>query len=89
ADARANDEPRAYELAWRSSAIGQDLHKVRNVKPLWSKFGTIGGVVLGAIDMWTNELFKFSLFGTLKHGKPDHATLKPIAEVKPIVYPKP
>jgi electron-transferring-flavoprotein dehydrogenase len=25
----------------------------------------------------------------LKHGKPDNATLKPLAEVKPIVYPKP
>ena len=89
ADARAHDEPRAYELAWRSSAIGQDLYKVRNVKPLWSKFGTIGGVVLGAIDMWTNELFNVSLFGTLKHGKPDYATLKPLSEVTPITYPKP
>jgi electron-transferring-flavoprotein dehydrogenase len=88
-DGRAHDEPLAYELAWRSSAIGQDLYKVRNVKPLWSKLGTIGGVMLGGIDMWTNELFGFSFFGTLKHGKPDSATLKPIAEVKPIVYPKP
>ncbi|QCK88243.1 electron transfer flavoprotein-ubiquinone oxidoreductase [Phreatobacter aquaticus] len=88
-DGRAHDEPLAYELAWRSSAIGQDLYKVRNVKPLWSKLGTIGGVMLGGIDMWTNELFGFSFFGTLKHGKPDSATLKPIADVKPIVYPKP
>ena len=36
-----------------------------------------------------NELFGFSLFGTLKHGKPDYATLKPLDEVKPIAYPKP
>jgi electron-transferring-flavoprotein dehydrogenase len=88
-DGRAHDEPLAYELAWRSSAIGADLYKVRNVKPLWSKLGTIGGVALGGIDMWTNELFGFSFFGTMKHRKPDSATLKPIAEVKPIVYPKP
>ena len=46
-------------------------------------------MTLGGFDMWTNELFGVSLFGTLKHGKPDNDTLKPLAEVKPIVYPKP
>ena len=41
---RANDELVEYENAWRGSAVGNDLHRVRNVKPLWSKFGTIVGV---------------------------------------------
>ena len=86
---RANDEVSSYDEAWRSSLVGQDLYRVRNVKPLWSRFGTMVGVGLGGLDMWTNELFGFSLFGTLKHGKPDHASLKPISEVEPIVYPKP
>ncbi|MDP3544910.1 MAG: electron transfer flavoprotein-ubiquinone oxidoreductase [Phreatobacter sp.] len=86
---RAHDELASYEAAWRSSAIGKDLWTVRNVKPLWSKFGTIGGVVLGGIDMWINALIGVSPFGTLKHGKADFATLKPIDQVKPIVYPKP
>ena len=31
----------------------------------------------------------FSLFGTLRHGKPDFATLKPAAKCAPIAYPKP
>ena len=31
----------------------------------------------------------FSLFGTLRHGKPDAQTLKPAAECTPIAYPKP
>ena len=62
---------------------------MRNVKPLWSKFGTYIGIALGGLDMWTNQLFGLSLFGTLKHGKPDYATLKPLKDVKPIVYPKP
>ena len=53
--------------------IGKDLKQVRNVKPLWSQFGTMIGVALGGLDMWTNTLFGFSLFGTLKHGKPDYA----------------
>ena len=86
---RTNDELTAYEAAWRSSEIGADLYKVRNVKPLWSRLGLVAGVGLGGLDMWTNELFKMSFFGTLKHGKPDSQTLKPISEVAPIVYPKP
>ena len=74
-EGRMNDELRDYEAGWRFSAIGRDLRKVRNVKPLWSKFGTWMGIGLGALDMWTNDLFGFSIFGTLGHGKPDHATL--------------
>jgi electron-transferring-flavoprotein dehydrogenase len=85
---RANDELADYEAAWRSSAIGPDLWKVRNAKPLWSRFGTFLGIALGGIDMWTNTL-GFSLFGTLGHGKSDSATLKPAAQCEPIAYPKP
>jgi electron-transferring-flavoprotein dehydrogenase len=85
---RAKDELSGYEAAWRSSDIGRDLWPVRNVKPLWSKLGTMVGVALGGLDMWTNTL-GFSLFGTLSHGKPDAATLKPASRFKPIAYPKP
>ena len=70
ASGRANDELVAYEEAWRGSDIGRDLHKVRNVKPLLSRLGLTGGMALGSLDMWTNELAGVSLFGTLKHGKP-------------------
>jgi electron-transferring-flavoprotein dehydrogenase len=86
---RAHDELAGYEAGWRNSEIGRDLKLVRNVKPLWSRFGTWLGIPLGALDMWTNELFGFSVFGTLKHGKRDSESLKPISEVKPITYPKP
>ncbi len=85
---RAHDELASYEAAWRASPIGHDLWRVRNAKPLWSKLGTTVGVALGGVDMWTNT-FGFSLFGTLPHGKPDFATLKPAAECRPIAYPKP
>lgn len=88
AEGRAHDEVSAYDAAWRTSDIGKDLKPVRNVKPLLSKFGTKLGIALGGFDMWTNELFGFSLFGTLKHGKPDYACLKPLSQVTPIVYPK-
>jgi electron-transferring-flavoprotein dehydrogenase len=86
---RAHDELQGYEDAWRGSDIGRDLKKVRNVKPLWSRLGTLGGVALGGFDMWMNTLFGFSLFGTLKHGKPDFATLEPAEKHSPISYPKP
>jgi electron-transferring-flavoprotein dehydrogenase len=85
---RAGDELAEYEAAWRSSDVGRDLRRVRNVKPLWSKFGTALGVALGGLDMWTNTL-GFSLFGTLAHGKPDSDTLDPAARFSPIAYPKP
>ena len=86
---RRNDELASYEEAWRASAIGDDLRRVKNVKPLWSRFGTFPGVALGALDMWSNQLFGGSPFGTLGHGKPDHASLKPIEAVKRITYAKP
>ena len=85
---RSGDELSSYEQSWRSSSIGHDLWRVRNAKPLWSKFGTLGGVALGGLDMWTNVL-GFSLFGTRKHGKPDYATLAPAAKCQPIAYAKP
>jgi len=85
---RAHDELSSYEAAWRASPIGRDLWRVRNAKPLWSKLGTLAGIALAGFDMWTNT-FGFSLLGTLKHGKPDSATLKPAAQCRPIAYPKP
>ena len=88
-EGRAQDEVASYEAAWRGSDIGRDLKKVRNVKPLWSRFGSAIGIPLGGLDMWTNELFGVSLFGTLKHGKADFAGLKNLSDVKPIAYPRP
>ena len=85
---RANDELSEYEIAWRDSPVGKDLYPVRNVKPLWSKFGTVLGVMLGGFDMWCNTL-GFSLFGTQKHRKPDRATLDPAKVHQPFSAPKP
>ncbi len=89
ASGRANDEVTEIEADWRGSDIGKDLKRVRNVKPLWSKFGTGLGILLGGLDMWTNQLFGLSVFGTMKHGKTDAASLEPASKHKPIAYPKP
>jgi electron-transferring-flavoprotein dehydrogenase len=85
---RQGDELVEYEAAFRRSWVHEDLRKVQNVKPMWSKLGLIGGLALGGLDMWMNELFGMGL-GRWRHGKPDHATLKKASESKPIAYPKP
>ncbi len=87
-DGRSGDELTAYTEAYEKSAVYKDLKRVRNVKPFWSKFGTMIGLAFGGIDMWMNNL-GIGLPFTLKHGKPDSATLKKAADCKPIDYPKP
>ncbi len=86
---REQDELTAYDTEWRESEIGNDLKKVRNAKPLWSKYGTPLGIMLGGIDMWCTSLFNWSPFGTMKHGKTDAAALEPAAKHEKIDYPKP
>ena len=85
---RSGDTLDDYQKAYENSWVYADLKKVKNVKPMWSKLGLLGGAILGAADMWLNTLFGFGL-GTWKHGKADYATLKPAAASKPISYPKP
>ncbi len=87
---RAHDEVTAYEAAVRDGDIGRDLKRVRNSKPMWSKFGTVVGVPLGGVDMWFRTIFAgWSPFGTWRHGKSDAKSLKPASMFKPIAYPKP
>jgi electron-transferring-flavoprotein dehydrogenase len=86
---RQHDELDEYDEGWRKSEIGRDLMPVRNVKPLWSRFGLTLGVPLGGFDMWMNELFGFSLFGTLKHGHSDAHATYPLTYDAPISYAKP
>ena len=85
---RSRDVLEAYPEAVRASVMAKELKKVRNVKPLWSRLGTRLGVVLGGIDMWLNTIFPF-LSHTLKHLRPDYATLHKAATEKPIEYEKP
>ena len=86
---RAGDALTAYEAEVRNGAIGRDLKKVRNVKPLWSRFGLIASLVAGGFDMWTLSLFGVSLFGTIKHGKTDAAATGEARDFAPITYAKP
>ncbi len=85
---RSGDELLAYEERVRTGPIAADLKRARNVKPLLSRFGTLKGTLLGGFDMWLNTI-STSLSPTLKHHKPDYASLKPAKECKPIQYLKP
>lgn len=86
----APDGLSSYDAAWRSSSIGRDLKPVRNVKPLWSRLGTVLGMAVGGFDMWVTTLCGgWSPFGALPHRKADWQTLRPAAEFRPISYPKP
>jgi electron-transferring-flavoprotein dehydrogenase len=88
-EGRAHDRLEAYEEAVRSGDIARDLQPVRNVKPLWSRFGTFIGFALGGLDMWINTFIRGGLGFTLKHKKPDYATLERAQNTAPIAYPKP
>jgi electron-transferring-flavoprotein dehydrogenase len=87
---RAGDELVEYERAYETSWVHKELKQVRNVKPLWSRYGTFPGIGFAGFDMWTTSLLRgFSFMGTLKHGKTDAAATGLAKDFKPIVYPKP
>jgi electron-transferring-flavoprotein dehydrogenase len=87
---RAHDKLDAYEKDVRTGDIARDLKPVRNMKPLWSRFGTFVGVALGGTDLWLNTIISGVGLGyTLKHGKTDAAATGKAADFKPIVYPRP
>ena len=85
---RSGDELVAYEADVRGGPIAADLKKVRNVKPLWSKYGLVASLLLGGADMWANT-FGLTILGTLKHGKNDAESTGLAKDYQPIDYPKP
>ena len=85
---RSGDVLEGYTTELKEGPIGQDLKKVRNVKPIWSKRGLVASLTLGGFDMWTNTL-GFSLFGTVGHGKSDAEATGEASKFEPIEYPKP
>ncbi len=85
---REGDSLDAYDRELREGPVGRDLRRVRNVKPLWSRYGLTASMAGGGLDMWLARL-GLTAFGTLKHGKSDAAATGRAAEFKPIDYPKP
>lgn len=83
---RAHDRLETLAPKVLATGIEMELRAVRNVKPLWSRFGTVAGVALAGIELWTTALFGRSLLGTLNHARPDFAALEPKAGVSAKTY---
>jgi electron-transferring-flavoprotein dehydrogenase len=89
ATGRAHDRLEDLPQRVLDTGIGVELRRVRNVKPLWSRFGTTLGVLLGGVDMWAQTLLRISPFGTLKHKKADADALWPVSATGEKVYARP
>jgi electron-transferring-flavoprotein dehydrogenase len=87
---REGDELVGYAQAVERGPIAADLKPVRNVKPMWSRWGMVPSLALGGLDMWINSLTgNRSPFGTMRHGKTDAEATGPAERFAPIDYPKP
>jgi len=74
-----------YQEAVRTSWLGKELKKVRNIRPSF-KWGMWGGLAYSALEAY---VFRGASPWTLGHAEADHATLKPANESPRIAYPKP
>lgn len=85
---RSHDCLGEYPTALRHSRVWRDLHAVRNVKPMLSRFGTTLGMLFGGVEMWLAAA-GVSLPWTLRHQQADHACTRPAADMPTIDYPHP
>jgi electron-transferring-flavoprotein dehydrogenase len=86
---RAGDELSAYPAAFEKSWLYEELQQTRNFK-LWFKKGSLVGSLMTGIEQWLMPKLGIQSPPWTLHGdKPDHATLLPADQCKPIVYPKP
>jgi electron-transferring-flavoprotein dehydrogenase len=82
---RHHDELTAYPEAFEKSWLYTELNKSRNFKQ-WFKKGRSVATFMTGIEQF---LLRGTIPWTLHREKPDHVNLKPAAQCKPIVYPKP
>jgi len=82
---RQHDELTAYPEAFENSWLHTELNKDRNFKN-WFKYGLTTATLMNGFEQF---VLRGHIPWTLHRDKPDHAYLKPAAECKPIVYPKP
>jgi electron-transferring-flavoprotein dehydrogenase len=82
---RQHDELTAYPKAFEASWLYSELNKDRNFKN-WFKYGLTTATLMNGFEQF---VLRGHIPWTLHRDKPDHAYLKPAAECKPIVYPKP
>ncbi|WP_427915466.1 4Fe-4S dicluster domain-containing protein [Ramlibacter sp. MMS24-I3-19] len=82
---RQHDELKAYPEAFEKSWLHTELHKARNFKQWFKKGRTVATMMTGVEQF----LLGGNVPWTLHRKKPDHLSLKPASQCKPIAYPKP
>ena len=82
---RQHDELTAYPEAFEKSWLHTELNKDRNFKN-WFKYGLTVATIMNGFEQL---ILRGNIPWTLRRTKPDYAYLKPAAQCKPIVYPKP
>lgn len=84
---RQHDLLSDYEKNLRASWVYKELHKVRNIKPMFGKGKLLNIAMVGAA-LWLQQIGIGRLFPlTFRRKYPDHQTLRPQAEVDAIGYP--
>jgi electron-transferring-flavoprotein dehydrogenase len=76
----------AYDSAFRASWLHEELRASRNFGAALHRFGTLLG---GAYNWVDQNIFGGRLPFALADAQPDHLSLQPAAESRPIDYPKP
>ncbi len=82
---RQHDVLEAYPEAFQHSWLYEELNKARNFKS-WFKWGLMPATLMNGFEQF---VLRGRMPWTVHRDKPDHAYLKPAAQCKPIVYPKP
>ncbi|MBA2673105.1 electron transfer flavoprotein-ubiquinone oxidoreductase [Ramlibacter sp.] len=82
---RQHDELAAYPEAFEKSWLHDELNRTRNFKA-WFKKGLLPATIMNGVEQ---KLLSGRMPWTLHRDEPDHVSLKPAADCKPIAYPKP
>jgi electron-transferring-flavoprotein dehydrogenase len=85
-EGEAPPELGAFPQKFESSWVYEELHKARNFRPAFSKWGLYGAMLYGGLDL---KVLGGKAPWTFHHKHADHETLKPAAEMPKIDYPKP
>jgi electron-transferring-flavoprotein dehydrogenase len=86
AESIAEEKPDTYSQKLKSCWMWDELHRARNIRPGFHKFGLFGGLLHAGIDQL---IFRGRAPWTLRTKTPDHLSLKKASECTPIAYPKP
>ena len=76
----------SYPEKLRNSWVYQELHRVRNFRPAFARWGLFGGMAYGGFDL---KVLGGKAPWTFRHKHEDHACLKPKDKMPKITYPKP